>query len=108
MNKEKALSMLGIARRAGALSMGHDMAVESIRKGKAECLLFCADVSPRLFRDFEITAEKSGWQKKAVRTELTMDEVGRAAGYRAGVITVNDKNLAKKICELLDQEENEW
>lgn len=108
MNKEKALSMLGLARRAGALSMGHDMAAESIRKGKAECLLFCSDVSPRLFKDFDITSKKSGWRKKVLKTELTMDEVAHAAGYRAGVITVNDRNLAEKICELLDQEENEW
>lgn len=100
--------MLGLARRAGALSMGHDMATESIRKGKAECLLFCSDVSQRLFRDFEITSKKSGWHKKVLKTELTMNEVGHAAGYRAGVLTVNDKNLAEKICELLDQEENEW
>lgn len=52
MNNAKWLSMLGLARRAGKLAMGHDLALQSVRDGKgaagadgAECV---APVGPRV------------------------------------------------------------
>ena len=39
MNNAKWLSMLGLARRAGKLAMGHDLALQSVRDGKAQLVL---------------------------------------------------------------------
>lgn len=108
MNKEKALSMLGLARRAGRLSMGHDMAQQSLYRGRAKCLFFCKDVSPRLCGEFRVTLEKSKRRVPAFRLPFTMDEIHRAVGYRAGVFTADDENFAQKIAELIDQEEIAW
>ena len=53
MPNQKVISMLGLARRAGRLSMGHDMAQHALFGHKAKLLLFCSDVSPRLISEFE-------------------------------------------------------
>lgn len=103
MDNQKALSMLGLARRAGALSTGHDAAVQSILKNKAQCILFCQDVSPRLIREFRVTVEKRRCMCPFVQMPFGMDVLEGAIGCRAGVLTVNDKNLAQRICELINQ-----
>ena len=46
MNNAKWLSMLGLARRAGKLAMGHDLALQSVRDGKAQLVLTARNASP--------------------------------------------------------------
>lgn len=58
MQKNKLLSMLGLARRAGALSMGHDMAEKAVYASKAKLLLFADDASERVKKEFSVTLEK--------------------------------------------------
>ena len=106
MANDKTLSMLGLARRAGKLSMGHDMALQALLKNKAKLILFCSDVSPRLINELNTTMEKHKINTAAVKTSYTMDEIYFPVGYRAGVITVNDENFSKRIIELLKQEAN--
>lgn len=101
MINEKALSMLGIARRAGKLSMGHDAAEQALLRGKATLVLFCSDVSPRLIDEFNKTIEKHKINTEVVKTDFTMEEIHFGIGYKAGVMTVNDKNISGRIIELL-------
>ena len=91
MPNQKVISMLGLARRAGRLSMGHDMAQHALFGHKAKLLLFCSDVSPRLISEFEKTIELHHFKVKVIKTD------------KAGVITVDDENFAKKIISLLEQ-----
>lgn len=108
MNKEKIFGMLGLARRAGRLSMGHDVALQSLIKGKAKCLFFCSDISQRLIREIKHTLEKREIDLPVFETLFTMEEIHMATGYRAGVFTIDDENLANKIIQLINQEENVW
>lgn len=100
--KQKTLSMLGLARRAGKLSMGHDMAEQAILKKKAKLLLFCSDVSPRLIKEFEKTLEKHSINITVIKTDFTLNEIHFGIGYKAGVLTVDDENFSKRIAELLN------
>ena len=101
MNNAKWLSMLGLARRAGKLAMGHDLALQSVRDGKAQLVLTARNASPRLVREFETAGQK---RAKAPR----MRALPCTIGYRAGVLTVEDAGFAARIEELLQQEEKEW
>lgn len=105
MLKDKTLSMLGLARRAGRLSMGHDMAIDALFKGKAKLLILCSDVSPRLVKEFEKTLVLKNISVPLFKTDISIDEIHRFVGYRAGVLTVNDENFANRIISLLTQEE---
>lgn len=105
MNKEKTLSMLGLARRAGKLSMGHDMAEKALRSGKAELLIFAADSSERIYREFEHLISKKNIKVKVQKPDITMNEIHFACGYKAGVITVDDMNFADRIVSLFSETE---
>lgn len=99
----KLLSMLGIARRAGRLSMGHDMAAKSIASGKARLLLFANDISERAKKDMLFFIEKQRRDIPVVNLTQSIDEIHFALGYKAGIITVDDENFAKKIESLLNE-----
>lgn len=107
MLKDKTLSMLGLAKRAGKTSMGHDMAQQAVVKKKAKLLLFCSDVSPRLVREFEKTLENNKINIPVFQPDMTIDEIHFSLGYRAGVITVNDENFSNQIIKLIRQEEHD-
>lgn len=104
MEKSKTLSMLGLARRAGRLSMGHDTALSSVMNGKAKMLVFACDTSERLRREFETAMEKHNIHIPVFITDITISEIHYSCGYKAGVIAVNDENFCKKISSLIKDE----
>lgn len=96
MMNDRALGLLGIARRAGRLSLGHDAAKGAVLTGKARLCLLSSDASERLEREFtRMTREKKGVPLK--RTRYTMEQIHRAVGARAGVLTVDDDGFAEKL-----------
>lgn len=102
-DNKKYLSMLGMARRAGRLSMGHDMAEKSIKSRKARLLLFARDMSDRLVREFDATTSEYMPSLPSIRLDDSIDELHFALGYKAGVITVDDENFANRIIELINE-----
>lgn len=105
---KKYLSMLGLARRAGRLAMGHDMVCDAIRKRKAKLLVFTADSSERLKEELSGLTDRYCPALSCITIIETMDEIHYALGYRAGVIAVNDMNFSTRIMELTEQEENAY
>lgn len=106
MPNKKYLSMLGMARRAGKLSMGHDMALKAVMEHKTDLVIFASDVSKRLVEEFRVATEKSKKDIAIFQLDETINDIHRALGYKAGVITVNDINFSGRIKELINQEEN--
>lgn len=98
--------MLGLARRAGKLSMGHDVVKQSVERKKALLLIFCSDASPRLFLEFESLIQSCSSKAKIIVTDITMAQIHFSIGYKAAVMAVEDKNFADRITQLLRQEEN--
>lgn len=96
------LNLLGLARRASKLSPGHDAALASVLKRKAELILLTSDASGRLEREFTRAAEG---KVEIEKLRYTMDEIYHATAARAAVLTVDDKGFARKLRELNKQEE---
>lgn len=105
MPESKLMSMLGLARRAGKLSMGHDMALQSVARNRAKMLVFCSDSSDRLVKEFDSYIKKHQLDIPIYIIKPTMDEIHFAIGYRAGVMTVDDVNFCTRITSLLTQED---
>lgn len=103
MQIDKILSMLGLARRAGALSMGHDMAAKAIYASKAKLLLFAEDASERVKNEFAVTLEKQKCDIPVYILPATISQIHFSCGYKAGIITVNDSNFSSKIISLLNE-----
>ena len=93
---DKFLSLLGIAMKAGALSLGHDASKLSIRAGKAKACFTAADASVRLTEEMRGLFETGSM----VVLPYTMSDIRFAIGKKAGVLTVNDENFAQKLMEL--------
>ena len=104
MEKNKVLSMLGLARRAGKLSMGHDTALSAVLDYKAQMIIFAGDTSERLRKEFEVLMQKKKISIPVFVLDITISEIHYSCGYKAGVITVNDENFSKKIISLIQDE----
>ena len=97
----KLLSLLGMCRRAGRLSCGHDAAVGSIRSKSAKLCLLSSDSSQRLRKEIEREAAFEGRDIPVRLLFSTTDEIGWATGLKSAVLTVNDEGFAKTMLGLL-------
>ncbi len=92
---DKLLSLLGIARRAGRLSLGFDVAAEAMRSGKSSLLLLADDLSERTMRNITETARQTDTQ--TIVLNISMEQLGGSVGKAVGIISVNDAGFAKKM-----------
>lgn len=106
MTEQKVLSLLGMARRAGRLSPGHDAAVEAIVKNKACLCLCCADASARLQREMRHNCSYANKAIPYFTTTFSMAALSHAIGSKAAVITVDDSGFAAKLISLLQPAQN--
>lgn len=95
MTKDKGLSALGMAMRAGKLITGEETVLRAIRAGKACLVLVAGDASDNTKKKF---------RDKCASYEVTIAEaydrvlIGRAIGKEARVlIAVTDQGFAKMI-----------
>ena len=98
----KLLSLLGMCRRAGKLSCGHDAAVGSVRSKSARLCLLSSDASHRLRKEIEREANFEGREIPVREMFSTMEEIGKATGLKSAVVTVNDEGFAKSMLGLLN------
>lgn len=98
----KLLSLMGLARRAGRLSLGSDAVIEALREGKARLVILAQDLSPKSAGGVRYAAEESG--TKVVQIPETMDEISMALGKRTGIVAINDAGFAKKLAALAEEQ----
>lgn len=103
--KDKALSLLGLMRRAGKLEAGFDASVSAAKGRKAHLLLAAKDTSEKTFKNLCYEAERAGIP--AVRIEALMEEMGRACGVKAGVLAVTDRGFAEAFLNAMEQRPRE-
>ena len=73
--EDKALGLLGLMRRAGAVQIGEDKALDAIPTGKVKLLLLSADASDRGRRRAE--AMTNGRRFQLVETHYTREALGQ-------------------------------
>ena len=98
----KLLSLLGMCRRAGRLSCGHDAAIGSVRSKSAKLCLLSSDSSQRLRNEIEREATFGGRDIPVRLLNSTIEEIGKATGLKSAVVTVNDEGFAKSMLGLLN------
>lgn len=95
---DKALSLLGLCRRAGKLLGGFDLCVQAARDGTAKLLLAAVDISDKTYKNLRFEAERAGIP--CARVDTPMTELGKACGVRAGVLAVTDGGFSQALLEL--------
>ena len=98
---EKLLSLLGLARRAGKLSMGFDAAAEAAKKGSSRLLLIGSNISDRTKRSMTAVAEDTG--VPLIILTAPIESISSSVGKHTGIISVNDEGFAKKMKTLCEE-----
>ena len=73
---DSALSLLGLCRKAGKLSLGHDACKASLNSGNASLCVICSDASARLNEEITSLAQKA--EVIIVDVSYTVDDEGFA------------------------------
>lgn len=90
--------LLGLARRAGKISLGHDATEESLKSGKAYLCLLASDASERLLEEMKRTVQMFSENTVVLQTEYSKFELSQSVGAKpVAVLTVNDEGFAKAI-----------
>ena len=97
MNKEKTLSLLGLAMRAGRLVTGEELTIKDIQKNKSAFVFIAADASDNTRK--KIT-DKCTYYEVPWNDELFEAEISQAIGRKRMIVGVNDQGFAKKFKEL--------
>jgi len=96
------LGYLGLARRAGKLSIGHDAALLSVRKGTAHLVLLTEDASPRHQRELDA----AGFRDRTAVIPYNMNETGVATGKKSCIYALEDEGFARAVLNTLSKEGN--
>ena len=101
---DSALNLLGLCRRAGRLSLGHDACKQAIKRGKAKLCIVCSDVSKRL--SDEISVPANAHNKTVYDVSYTMLDIKQALSFKAAVFTVDDEGFAKSLIAKLKENQS--
>ncbi len=98
-----ALNAVGLCRRANKLSMGHDMCKGAITSEKAQLCLISSQSSKRVFDEFEALCGNN--KIPIFKIDMSIDEIHRLIGYKAGIMTIDDGGFAKLFLKHFSGEE---
>ena len=94
--KNKILTLLGFAAKAGKLSYGFEATLWSVKTKKARLAVVAEDISPKSRKETEYFAGKYN-VKITVLNGIDMKTVSEAVGRKCGIISVNDQGFADAI-----------
>jgi ribosomal protein L7Ae-like RNA K-turn-binding protein len=96
---ERALSLLGLCKRAGKLAAGEAQVLEALNDHKARLILVVEDSSPHVLRKIKAAC---GDQIPVLSIPATRGELGQALGWESCVAAaVQDMGFAVKLADLL-------
>ncbi|PKM79883.1 MAG: 50S ribosomal protein L7ae [Firmicutes bacterium HGW-Firmicutes-14] len=103
---QKGYDLLGLAQKAGQVKSGEAAAEEAINKGKAKLVLVAEDASLRTRDRFISLAKykKIPWLEIGEKLRLGI-AIGKSP---RSVVTVTEKNFAKRLFELFGGEEEDF
>lgn len=92
---DSALSLLGLCRKAGKLSLGHDACKASLNAGTASLCVICSDASERLKNEISSLSKKA--EVKIFDVAYSMLDIKNATSFKAAVFTVDDEGFARTL-----------
>ena len=91
------MGFLGLSRRAGKLSCGHDAVIESIVKDKAELIILSSDASERLKNEIKHAATYGNRNIPVIESPFLMVDYYNGIGKKSAVFSVTDKSFKEKL-----------
>ncbi len=102
---DRFLSLLGLCRRAGKITLGNDPVIDSITLKKAKLVIVAQDCSKNTAKGVLSASHRMG--VKAYTVPYTKDDISYAVGKYTAVLSILDDGFAKKaetlICSLKEE-----
>lgn len=105
--KNKILTLLGFAAKAGKLSFGFEATLWSVKTKKAKLVLVASDVSQKSRKEAEYFAGKYNVRITTLNG-IDMKTVSDAVGRKCGIISVNDQGFTDAILKAYDKYAEEF
>lgn len=100
MNKNKVLSMLGLATKAGKTATGEFSTEKAVKSGKASLVLVAGDASDNTKKKFR---NMCSYYQVEYREYSDKDSLGNACGKETRAsLAVTDEGFAKALCKQID------
>ncbi len=98
---DSVLAMIGLARRAGKVSSGAEIAESMVKKGKAKLIIIAEDISEN---GKKAITDACKYYKVRYIEHADKIQLGRAVGSDIRtVISVNDKGFSRAILKKYDE-----
>lgn len=96
-------STLGLIKRAGALAVGSDTVIDTIRDGKAKLVLTASDASEETLKKF--TDKTAFYGVKCEDAGLTKEELGAAVGKsNAAAVAITNESFVRAFRASLERD----
>jgi ribosomal protein L7Ae-like RNA K-turn-binding protein len=97
IDKNKIANGLGLAKKAGAVTAGTALVIDSVRKKKAVHVFLCSDASVGTVK--KLCDKSAFYQIPVTRLDLTMSELAKCVGLirPTAAVSLTDKNFLKLI-----------
>lgn len=96
----KFLNLLGICRKAGRLTLGAAKTTELIKAHKVKAIFIANDLSNKTEKELKFATEQQNI--RVARTNFTIEELSRALGTPAGVVSTDDEGFANALYKLIE------
>lgn len=94
------LSYMGLARRAGKLSLGMQAVKKSVMAKRAFLVIIASDISEKSEKEVRyFCADKV----KAVKIENTIFDITQAIGCKAGIVSFDDQGFSRAVLEYISR-----
>jgi ribosomal protein L7Ae-like RNA K-turn-binding protein len=102
--QNKALSLLGIATKAGKIDTGEFSTEKAVKEGKSSLVIVASDASDNTKKKF---SNMCNYYQVTIRVFSDKVSLGNACGkeFRAS-LSVNDSGLAKAVVKQIDSLDN--
>lgn len=97
---DRFYNALGLARRAGKLSIGHDDVKMSVKSSKAKIIILTCDASERLHKEM-INLSPSC---EIIRVSASMDDMYQKIGKKSGIFSVHDEGLKTLVLSTIKED----
>ena len=98
--KDKILSLLGFASKAGKLSFGTHATEWAVSSGKAKLVLAANDISEKSVKELKFKASDKVPVK--VLLEIDIDTLSKKVGKNCGIVSINDEGFATALLEQIN------
>lgn len=99
---DRLLSLMGLCRRAGRLTIGAQPVIDLMNSGKARLVVFANDFSKGSAKPVLEAAKANNIN--IITINRSKEEVSLAVGRLCGTAATDDEGFAKKIKELIENE----